>query len=494
MAENFIYLNINKLFDPLGSENTFRVLENAANDTQVGTVVRSDGQTQDVVFEFDDSGIPAELQVRADDHIEGAADAPAVLIEYLSLQCPHCAQAQPLVEEVLTQFDGDLQVIRRHLPLTGTFVHAFDAALAAEAAGRQGMFNEMVAELFARQSEWAGGNDPSFDSQAIFEDIAIGLGLNLTQFRNDMNDPLLADRVNRDIADASALNFSGTPTFFLNGQQVMTPDPANTSSVDQFKADIQTAIDEGAAANAIALKPDDHFEGASDAKVVLIEYLSLQCPHCAQAQPEVQQLLSDFAGDILVVRRHQPIDTANGGPFEHSFEAAIAAEAADRQGAFDAMVDELFSRQAEWTNSVTPAQAQTVFEDIATGLGLNLTQFRNDMSDPDLAARVQHDIDDAATLGVGGTPTFFLDGQLIQAPDFTDATQVAQFRTTIDDAINAFNDTFYLNRLTGEITVADSTDLDFETNPSFMLDVRSTNDTTEIINVTINVIDVFNDG
>ena len=140
-------------------------------------------------------------------------------------------------------------------------------------------------------------------------------------------------------------------------------------SVGRVTASVPNAgifeIDDTTIDDDLHLLPDDHLEGDPTAPVVLIEYLSLQCPACADAHPEVEQLLQDNPDDLLVVRRHLPGDTSNGGGFEHSFEAAIAAEAAGRQGMFDEMVDQLFSRQSEWTNSVSSADAQMVFDDIA---------------------------------------------------------------------------------------------------------------------------------
>ncbi|MDG2131818.1 MAG: thioredoxin domain-containing protein [Fuerstiella sp.] len=243
-------------------------------------------------------------------------------------------------------------------------------------------------------------------------------------------------------------------------------------------------FDDPALPSELKLNPDDHLEGDAAAAVVLVEYLSLQCPSCAAGHPDVQQLLTNNPSDVVVVRRHLPLHTSTGGPFQHSFEAALAAEAAGRQGMFDQMVDQLFSRQSEWDNSFTSEQVQAVFEDIAVNtLGLNLTTFNADMSDQVLTDRVNRDIADAGALGVSGTPTFFLNGQVMSGtPTSSD----------VQNAVQTLNRTFALNRRTGDLTVVDSTDLDFETNPSFVLDVTVTNGVTETVQATVNVIDAFN--
>ncbi len=243
-------------------------------------------------------------------------------------------------------------------------------------------------------------------------------------------------------------------------------------------------INDATLANELKLKADDHLEGDAAASVVLIEYLSLQCPSCAATHPDIEQLLVDNPTDVLVVRRHLPLDVSTGGPFQHSFAAALAAEAAGRQGMFDEMVDQLFTRQSDWNNSFTSQQAQAVFEDIAGNtLGLNLTQFNADMNDQVLTDRINRDNTDAGILGATGTPTFFLNGELMGG---------TPTNADIQSAVQTLNPTFTLNRRTGDLTVVDSNDLDFETNPTFMLDVTATNGGTENIQVTINLIDAFN--
>ncbi len=231
------------------------------------------------------------------------------------------------------------------------------------------------------------------------------------------------------------------------------------------------------------LYPDDHLEGTLNAPVVVVEYLSLQCPACAAAHPVVQQLLADNAGDVIVVRRHLPLDTATGGGFEHSFEAALAAEAAGRQGQFDEMVTQLFDRQSEWTNSATSAEAQALFEDIAVNtLGLNLAEFQADVADTALADRINRDIADASTLGATGTPTFFLNGSQTSGTPTTSAVQ---------SALQSLNPTFALDRRSGELSVFNSAALDFETTQSFPLNITATGTNTTSVSAVVDLIDGF---
>ncbi|NIN77966.1 MAG: thioredoxin domain-containing protein [Planctomycetales bacterium] len=238
-AEQFVTIRtISKVLEPAETDpNTFLVFENSAAGTGVGQVVPADGMGLPMIFEFYDPTQNDPLRLVPDDHLAGDPAAPVVLIEYLDLACPACAAIHPTVEQLKEDFEGELLVVSRHFPLTGIHPNAFDAAIASEAAARQGMFHAMVDILLTRQNEWAGTSNAMI-LQAQFEGFAVDLGLNLAQFRTDQADPALAARVNRDLNVAQDLALPGTPTFFLQGEEIATP-----ASPQAFDAVIQAAVD-----------------------------------------------------------------------------------------------------------------------------------------------------------------------------------------------------------------------------------------------------------
>ncbi len=837
--------------------NTFSLLENTSAGTLVGQVQPVDPAVDgDVIFQFDDPQSPAQLRLVPDDHISGSPTSTVVLMEYLDFQCPTCQAYQPVIDQLETAFVGQLLVVRRHLPLTEVHANAFAAAVAAEAAGRQGKFEEMGDLLFTNQDEW----DTAADPQPFFTSYATQLNLDFAQFSSDLADPSLAARVQRDVDAADGLGISATPGFYLDGNFVselpasqeefsnliqseldqvddvfrlnrfngqllvrdssaldyesttgftlavrttdaegdtgvvdvivnlvdqgenaplavddsytltedtplmingasgilgndsdadgdplfprietnvshgtlllqptgafsytpstdfngtdsfvyqlfdgkllsefatvtlnVTPvndpptanddayslnqdstldisatagvlnndlDPdgdtltanvvdapahgtltlnadgsftyvpaadysgndaftyrANDGTVDSgnpatvnitvtqvnqppmavddnyvtamdsvLSVDAQAGVlvndsdldndpliaqlvtqpdhgslilaadgtfqytpdngftgtdtfgyrandgldDSGNATVSItvtppntfvipeasrvgtvvgqvqaqsgdigdpavfelsradvdpllALVPDDHMSGNPAASVLLIEYLDYQCPTCQAYHPVVQQLEDDFAGDLLVVRRHFPLTTVH----PNAFAAAVAVEAAGRQDAFDAMGDLLFMQQSDWASAPDP---QSFFEGYATQLGLDLTQFQNDVSDPALADRVQRDLDNALTLGANATPTFYLqDSKLGVLP-----SSLADFSSQIQAALDQVDDIFALDRTTGQLTVLDPIVLDFETVPTLTVDVRITDSQgdSEIVTVTVNLTNI----
>lgn len=94
------------------------------------------------------------------------------------------------------------------MPLTTIHNNAMGAALAAEAAHNQGKFWEMHDKLFDNQSKLEPENVKQYAKE---------LGLNLSQFDSDLQSPATKKRVSDDMAEASSLGITGTPTFFING-------------------------------------------------------------------------------------------------------------------------------------------------------------------------------------------------------------------------------------------------------------------------------------
>jgi Na+/H+ antiporter NhaA len=150
------------------------------------------------------------------DHLRGNPDAPLTLVEYGDYECPFCSRATGGIDEVRAHFGDDLCYVWRHLPLERVHPRAFDAARAAEAAGLQGKYFEMGAELFAHQDdlEWSD----------IYR-YANAIGLDLEKFDMDIRvHPSKAlHRVQDDAQDAEAMDLNSTPTFFVNGKRHKGP-------------------------------------------------------------------------------------------------------------------------------------------------------------------------------------------------------------------------------------------------------------------------------
>ena len=160
-----------------------------------------------------------------------------------------------------------------------------------------------------------------------------------------------------------------------------------------------------------------------DADAVLVEFVDFQCPACSAASPIVQQVADEYGDRLAVVVRNLPLTSIH----PHAVEAAVAAEAAAAQGEFAAMYKELFATQQEWS-SARGDQSDT-FRDLAEQLGLDMDEYDRVADDPATRERIALDQADAFALGATGTPSFFLDGELVQLNSFDD------LRAAVDSAL-----------------------------------------------------------
>jgi len=110
---------------------------------------------------------------------------------------------------VLGQYPNDVKLVFKNFPLTSIHKSAMKASLAALAANQQGKFWEYHTELFKNFNKL---------SDEKFDEIAQSVGLNMEQFKEDLENPALTALVQRDLGDGGKAGVRGTPTIFINGR------------------------------------------------------------------------------------------------------------------------------------------------------------------------------------------------------------------------------------------------------------------------------------
>ncbi len=146
----------------------------------------------------------------------GPEDAVLTIIEYADFQCPYCADTSLSLIEYQREHSDDVRLVYRHFPLS-FHEKAVPAALAANAAGYQGMFFEAEEFLFEKQSEWSVlENNDAFTEWLIrefsqFSDLDFDLWY--LAFYDSDNEAAVRNMYSQVI---KAGIVSGTPTVFLN--------------------------------------------------------------------------------------------------------------------------------------------------------------------------------------------------------------------------------------------------------------------------------------
>ncbi len=162
----------------------------------------------------------------ANAYVRGPKDAPVTIVEFSDFQCPYCAQATALVDQVLKAYPRDVNFVYKNFPLP-MHPNADPAARAALAAGKQGKFWEMHDELFKH------GGDLS--SQAI-RSLAENLRLDVAKFEADMTSPAVKAQVDLEVRQGKVAGVRGTPSFFINGRMTQN------RSLEGFRAIIEEEL------------------------------------------------------------------------------------------------------------------------------------------------------------------------------------------------------------------------------------------------------------
>jgi len=148
------------------------------------------------------------------------------------------------------------------------------------------------------------------------------------------------------------------------------------------------------------IAPDELFLGDAAAKLTVVEYFSLGCPHCQHFHADIlPQFKSEFidTGKVRLVFRDFPLD-------QPSLAAAMIARCLPGQGYF-AMVDTLFAQQGTWHTQ----NAQGALTNIAKGAGMDQTKLDACLNDKALRDRIVSGIQEAqAKFEVDSTPTFIV--------------------------------------------------------------------------------------
>ncbi len=348
----------------------------------------------------------------------GPKVAKVTIAEFSDFQCPFCKRVEPTVKEILQKYPNDVAIVFINQPLP-FHEHAMEAAQAFQAAHRQGKAWPMHDKMY--------DNNTALE-RASLEKYAQEVGLNMTKFKKDMDDPKIKEEIAEHQKLATSVGASGTPTFFINGRQIVGAQPfaefqkiidEEIKKADELvkkgtplKDVYQKLMEQAAATPPPAPAPaapeappakvdikigDAPVKGPASAKVTVIEFSDFQCPFCSRVNPTLKQVEDQYKGKIKIAFRNLPL------PFhDKAHLAAEAALAANEQGKFWAMHDKLFANQQ--------ALDRPSLEKYAQEIGLNMNKFTAALDSGKFKDKVDSDAKEGAAVGATGTPTFFING------------------------------------------------------------------------------------
>jgi len=158
-------------------------------------------------------------------------------------------------------------------------------------------------------------------------------------------------------------------------------------------------------------------KGSSKPLVTIVEFSDFECPYCNAVQRTLKQVLESYGADVRLVFKHLPLEG-----HRNSLPAARAAYCAAEQDRFWQFHDALFDAK-----ELSPA----VFTQIATDLGVGLPKFQDCLGSEQSRAAIVKDLETARLFRIESTPSFIVNGKLIQG-----ALSFADFQKIIEQELS----------------------------------------------------------
>jgi len=158
-------------------------------------------------------------------------------------------------------------------------------------------------------------------------------------------------------------------------------------------------------------------KGSSKPAVTIVEFSDFECPYCNAVQRTLKQVLEKYGGEVRLVFKHLPLEG-----HRNSLPAARASYCAAEQDRFWQFHDVLFGAK-----ELSPA----VFTQIANDLGLGVAKFQACLDSEQSQAGVVKDLETARLFRIESTPSFIINGKLIQG-----ALSFADFKKIIEQELS----------------------------------------------------------
>ncbi|MFW6049775.1 MAG: DsbA family protein [Myxococcota bacterium] len=393
----------------------------------------------------------AVYRVPVDDQpSRGPDDALVTIVEIGDFQCRFCDHVRATLERVRDEYGSQVRLVwmNNPLPFHREAMPAAKAVMEAHEQGGNAMFWTMHDLLFDHFRE--------LSRERILE-LGERAGMDVDQLAAALDSDEHAEAIAAEQELAQGLGATGTPSFFINGRAVAGAQPfeAFRGVIDEELAKARELVRRGVprrrlyartvekgatspqyvdADGAPAPEPEvpSHYEldlpggaprlGPSDAAVEIHAFTDFQCPFCSRVQPTLARIMEEYAGKVALVFHHYPL------PFhERARPAHRAAIEVHRQGGTDKFWqfhDLVFENQSQLEDADLLRYARRV-GGIRTGL------LRRAIADDRHDERIDADMEAVRQAGARiGTPSFFIDGKLLQG-----AQPYEAFKNAIEAAL-----------------------------------------------------------
>jgi len=147
--------------------------------------------------------------------------------------------------------------------------------------------------------------------------------------------------------------------------------------------------------------------GPATAAATVVEFSDLQCPHCKEAQPNLDRLAAEDK-DVRIVFQNFPLPMHDWAMKGAQFADCIGRHSND---SFWKFVESVYAAQSE----ITAANADDKLKGLADAAGVSGSEVAACAAKPETTSRVEHSVALGTALDVNSTPTIFINGRMLSA-------------------------------------------------------------------------------
>jgi protein-disulfide isomerase len=365
----------------------------------------------------EDARSPLPIDARAP--VLGPRDAPATIVMFGDLTCPHTLAQLPLLLAEKARRGRDLRLAFRYLPLSQ------NAGSVAAARALAGLYADRGGEMLFRVLDAVGKQRAPLDRGDLAPILAM-LGITDVDLENLGRAPASSDAVERDVELASALFVRATPTMFVNGVRLdgFHPAQALSAAIDRELRAAHLTLAGGVSPaqlyttrtrkNLMNLgdDPEDRLcvrpaaspaRGGEAAIVTVVGFSEFQCAACREGEAGLAAALRQNPSELRVVWKDFPLSQHPRARAAANFAHAARAIGGDK--AFFAVHDRMLKLDSPLEDADLAA--------FASSAGLPADKLLEAARSERHAATIESDLRLAAELGVTGAPTYFVNGRKV---------------------------------------------------------------------------------
>ena len=162
------------------------------------------------------SMVPADQSILIKPHspVKGAFSAKVTVVEFLDPECESCSAMYPTVKKIYEEYKSDIKLVVRYMTYHQNSKYV---ANILEGARAENKYWEALELLFQTQGQWANHQNPNPD---LIPEILKPLKLNIKKIITDAKSGKYDKQIMEDMEDGKKVGVRGTPTFFVNGNQL----------------------------------------------------------------------------------------------------------------------------------------------------------------------------------------------------------------------------------------------------------------------------------